>query len=276
LFYQPLNEPISPVMFPFSTAIQRLRQSVIFGLLSLVCSLNHAAPVIPTLPLMYLEARDQLDQLRPISPLYQAMFDYFEQDMSVKFEIKRYPWTRLLQHAENGEGLVWAMTKNQERLRIFHYSEPIFRRYVWIATRSDASFNFSDIADLKGKTVGLVRGASYGDQFDQKKGSLFKVEEDVAAPAARMKKLISKRMDVMLFSHRYTTASAVQAYLNAEAKNLHLDLPPGVSFSILKKPLLADDMYFAIRADQDNGIINTINASIARGKRSGEITRRLK
>ncbi|MCX7217652.1 MAG: transporter substrate-binding domain-containing protein [Burkholderiales bacterium] len=263
-------------MFLYSIARQKLRNTVIFGTVILIASLasiSHAAPVIPTLPLMYLEARDQHDQLRPISPLYQAMFDYFEQDMGVKFEIRRYPWTRLLQHAENGDGLVWAMTKNQERLRIFHYSQPIFRRYVWIATRSDASFKFASLADLKGKTLGLVRGASYGDDFDQQKGKLFQVEEDVAAPAARMKKLINKRMDVMLFSHRYTTASAVQAYLNAEAKNLHLDLPPGVSFSILSKPLLVDDMYFAIRADQDDGIINTINASIARGKRSGEIAR---
>lgn len=239
-------------------------------------TLSHAATPPPALPLMYLEARDQHDQLRPISPLYQAMFAYFEQDMGVKFEIQRYPWTRLLRHAENGEGLVWAMTKNQERLRIFHYSQPVFRRYVWIATRSDASFKFSSLADLKGKTLGLVRGASYGDQFDEQKGKLFQVEEDVAAPAARMKKLINKRMDVMLFSHRYATASAVQTYLNSEAKNLHLDMPPGISFSILQKPLLADDMYFAIRADQDDGIINTINASIARGKRSGEIARRLK
>ncbi|MFZ6751391.1 substrate-binding periplasmic protein [Undibacterium sp. Ren11W] len=260
-------------MLPFSTAIQKLLHSVIFGLFTLVCNLNHAAPVTPILPLMYLEARDQHDQLRPVSRLYQTMFTYFEQDMGVKFEIKRYPWSRLMQHAKNGEGLVWAMTKNQERLRIFHYSQPIFRRYVWIATRSDASFKFSSLTDLKGKTLGLVRGASYGDEFDEQKGKLFQVEEDVASPAARMKKLINKRMDVMLFSHRFATASAVQAYLNAEAKKLGLDMPPGVSFSILNKPLLADDMYFAIRADRDDGIINTINASIARGKRSGEITR---
>ncbi len=51
---------------------------------------------------------------------------------------------------------------------------------------------------------------------------------------------------------------------------------PGTSFTVLRKPLQTVDIYFAIKADKDDGIIDKMNVSILRAKRSGDISRILR
>ncbi len=58
-------------------------------------------------------------------------------------------------------------------------------------------FPFDDIQDLKGKTVGVQRGSSYGEQFEKGKNEIFTPEEDNHGKQ-RLLKLLSRRIDVAL------------------------------------------------------------------------------
>jgi ABC-type amino acid transport substrate-binding protein len=145
---------------------------------------------------------------------------------------------------------------------------------VWLVTRSDASFNFVDVQDLRGKSVGVVRGVSYGDEFDQQKNRIFKLEEDNASTASRLQKLARKRMDVMLFSRRESSPEEVAAYINKYvSEQMNGELPPGTSFIVLRKPLQAVDIYMAIKAESDDGVLDKLNAAILKAKKNGDIAR---
>ncbi|WP_394781850.1 substrate-binding periplasmic protein [Undibacterium sp.] len=211
----------------------------------------------------------------PLLKEWRRIFNVVEQGIGVEFDIRIYPWPRALANAREGEGLVFGLAKTRERSQVFHFTEPVFASYVWLVTRSDSAFAFNGVSDLKGKSVGVVRGVSYGDEFDQQKNKVFRLEEDNASLSSRLQKLERRRMDVMLFSHRESNPDEVAAIINrfiADQMNSQ-SFTSGTSFTVLRRPLQAVDIYFAIKADKDDGIIDKMNGAIIRAKKSGEISR---
>jgi polar amino acid transport system substrate-binding protein len=227
------------------------------------------------IPLLIRELKNQNGETLPISDEIQKILAYIEQDQNLHFEIRRYPWNRLLQNAAAGEGLVFGMSKTKARAAIFRFSQPVFSNYVWLVTRSDATFPFATIQDLKAKSVGVVRGSSYGDEFDAQRNILFHVEEDVSSNSARLNKLWNRRMDVMLFGDRHSQAGAVENYLNQMMQDAEggAGVASGQKFAVLPKPLLVDDLHFAIILQNSEGLIEKIDAAIGKGKKTGEFSR---
>ena len=171
------------------------------------------------------------------------------------------------------------MSRTRERLTMFHFSEPIYANYVWLVTRSDATFAFNGMQDLKGKTVGIVRGTSYGDEFDANRNSLFQVEEDTGSHGARLKKLLNRRMDVMVFGDRRSQAEDVEQLLlqilrkDTSSTDRATDRAFDTNFKVLAKPMSVDDLHFAAVSPQYDGWIKKLSQAIIAGKRSGEINR---
>jgi ABC-type amino acid transport substrate-binding protein len=262
-------------------AVANSRRAALAGMCLLPCLLpsllpllaqaqTTAAPVLPSVPLLVRELRGEHGEMMPLRPEIRALLNFFERELKVSFEIRRYPWRRLLANARGGEGLVFGLTETAERLTQFKFSETIYINYVWIVTRSDARFPFQGMADLKGKTLGVARGASYGDDFDHQRNVLFIVEEDDAsAYSIRLKKLLNHRMDAMLYGDRRSDPVEIETLLNKMMANE--SLPPGISFSVLPTPLMHDELHFAVMPEQDHGLIDKLNAAIAKGRRSGEI-----
>ncbi|MBC3920766.1 transporter substrate-binding domain-containing protein [Undibacterium sp. CY18W] len=229
------------------------------------------------LVLLVRELRNEEGDLVPIREEIRQLLNYFERELRIRFEIRRYPWIRLLNNAKNGEGIVFGLSRNRERLATFRFSETIYANYVWLVTRSDASFVFNSMQDLKGKTVGVVRGASYGDEFDSMRNVLFLVEEDVSSHGARLKKLLNKRMDVMVFGDRRSQPEEVKQLLINMLSNetSHMETAIEQSFKVLPKPLLVDDLHFAAVSPQYDEWIQKLNLAILAGRKSGEINRLL-
>ena len=227
------------------------------------------------LVLLIRELRNEAGEIVPIREEIRQLLNFFEREIQVKFEIRRYPWTRLLNNARNGEGIVFGLSKNRERLQAFQFSEPIYANYVWLITRSDASFNYNNMLDLKGKTVGVIRGTSYGDEFDSQRNVLFQVEEDTSSNGARLKKLLNKRMDVMVFGDRRSQPEDVTQLLirilHSESAQVDRSLEHG--FKVLSKPMLVDELHFAAAGAQYEEWIRKLNAAILAGRKSGEISR---
>ncbi|MFZ6775633.1 substrate-binding periplasmic protein [Undibacterium sp. Ji83W] len=209
----------------------------------------------------------------PYNPVFQQAVGYVEKELQVQFEYRRYPWNRLLQSLNEGEGLAFGLSKTRERAQTLHFSLPAFATHVWLVVRSDKSFAFSRLSDLQGKTVGMVRGSTYGDEFNKAKASLLLIEDDVYSLPSRLKKLLSKRTDVMLFSHHDPDPRKVEAMLNKTMPEIAPDtpMPPGVTFKVLDHFLFVDYIHFAILASQDKGIIEQINKAIKKGQQDGSM-----
>ncbi|GGC95413.1 substrate-binding periplasmic protein [Undibacterium terreum] len=230
----------------------------------------------PDIVLMVASMTDAVPGTLP-QPAFRNTIEFVERGLDVGFEVRRYPWNRLLQNLNSGEGLAFGLSKNTARLQTLHFSDPVYVNYVWLVTRSDAVFPFSGMQDLKGKSLGINRGASFGDEFDRKKNILFTAEEDAYGLQSRLRKLLNNRMDAIIYQNRNADPEQVELMLNRRVMEdmPEIRMPPGVVFRVLRKPLMMDNIHFAIRARDDDGIIKKINAVIARGKKSGDLAKAL-
>lgn len=225
--------------------------------------------------LLIRELRNDKGDVIPIKEDIRQLLLFLEREANVSFKIEYYPMARLLSQVKNGDGLGFGLSKNSERLETMRFSEPIYANYVWIVTRKNNVFPFATIDDLKGKTIGVMRGVSYGDEFDQKKNEVFTVEEDTASHVARLKKLAMKRMDAMLFGARQTNSIEVEALLHhmQNVDRSHVLDTSESEFTVLSKPLRIDELHFAVSLHKYGDLIKRINIALARGKKNGEINR---
>lgn len=225
-----------------------------------------AAP--PVLPLIMGQALDEHGKPRPLPKRQAELFALLERQLGVRFDIRRYPWPRVERSAHSGEGLVFGLPKNGPRMAALHYSTPALSNTLWLATRNDASFAFSSLADLSGKTVGAVRGYGYGDAFEQARGKLFHVADDPSSRALRVRRLLLQRVDAVLFFQPIgRSAAELEAELVAIALPLarELGLPPTVRPVVLPKPVQRENhQYFAIAHGKDDGLIGRIDVILAR------------
>lgn len=238
---------------------------------SFVCSLVHADP--PT-SLLFGENKNEHGEQLPLPNLIKYLLMQVESDTGIRFSIKSYPWPRAINMARNEGKLIFGLSLTSEREKEFNFSEPLYYNNVWIVTRSDQTFPFKSLEDLKGKTIGILRGASYGGDFDQAQNKLFKVEEDIGVYSVRLKKLNNKRMDAILFASPDSRAANVEIRINqilrTDAERNSQAIP---SFSVLPTPLLKDGLRFAISRDQNAELLQRIDKAIAKGKANGSFNK---
>lgn len=112
-----------------------------------------------------------------------------------RYEVHLSPWKRAYELALRAEGGVVGVSYNSERAKLFDFSKPIYDDDIQIVTLKDKTFAYTKLDDLKGKVIGGVNGASYGEVVDKAVASgLFTVERDVGA-AGRLRKLLAGRLD---------------------------------------------------------------------------------
>ena len=232
-------------------------------------AVRHAVAAEPRpIPLLIGDTLDEQGKPRPLSAVKRKLLDALERELGVVFELRMYPWARAERNALNGAGLVFGLPKNADRLRVLRYSDVALHNNVWLVTRSDATFPFHTLDDLRGKTVGTVRGYSYGDDFDRARGKLFRTEDDIPSRGTRLTRLMLKRVDVVLLLQPSTqSAKEVEAEVRdfMAARLQSIGAAANAGYSVLPKPMTADSgMFFAIARDRDDGIINRINTALAR------------
>jgi ABC-type amino acid transport substrate-binding protein len=221
-----------------------------------------------TIPLLIGDTLDEKGKPRPVTGAKRKLFDALERELGVVFELRMYPWARAERHALEGGGLIYGLPKTAERLRALRYSEAATHRNLWLVTRSDATFTFNTLEDLRGKTLGIVRGYSYGEAFDNARGKLFRAEDDISSRGTRLTRLMLKRVDaILLFQPVGQSAKEVEAEIAAYmAPRLQaIGAAANAGYSVLPKPLAAEtQQFFAIARASDDGIIDRINAALAR------------
>jgi len=253
------------------------RRLLRLSLLVLACPPLQSGAATPTVSLIVGETLDRHGRVKPLREWQVELFAYLEQELGIRFDIRMYPWPRAERNARNGNALVFGLPKNPDRLRALRYSDAAVRNTLWVVTRSDAAFRFDSIADLKGKTIGAVRGYGYGDEFEQARNKVFKVEDDIPSRQNRLQRLLLKRVDaVLLYQPSWQNAAEVESELRALAAPLarELALPEDVTLSVLPRPMQVENQqFFAISRARDNGLIDRINAALARQQKPAMLAR---
>ena len=228
---------------------------------------------VPSITLLTGESRDDNGEVIPIRPENQRILEFIEHSIGIHFDIRRLPIPRVIEGVKQGDGLGYGISKTSERLKFLAYSETIFTDYVWLIVPDDSSIETGSHAELKGKSIGIIRGIRYNDEIDGMRNVWFKVEEDPSQISSRLKKLMSGRMDAMLLNSRTRTAKELENDLNLymQDRNIHSDSTDRHGIRVISKPFLADDVYFVSGLNTDKSILNKINAAILKGRKSGDL-----
>ena len=122
-----------------------------------------------------------------------------------------------------------------------------------------------------------MRGYGYGEEFEQSRNKLFRVEDDIPSRATRLQRLLLKRVDaVLLYQPSWQNAAEVESELRALAAPLvrDLSLPQGLTVSVLPHPVQVENQqFFAISKGKDDGLIDRINAALARQQKPASLAR---
>ncbi|NVO05462.1 MAG: transporter substrate-binding domain-containing protein, partial [Rhodoferax sp.] len=155
------------------------------------------------------------------------------------YDLQLRPWKRAYEEARSGQGALVGASLTAERSALFDFSDPIYADDIQVVVRRDRAFVFNQLKDLKGKVMGGVIGASYGQEVDQAiKDGLFTVDLDIGQ-SSRLLKLLAGRMDGALIGNGQAGFEAVlhsSPELLAQRNQL----------LVLKTPLTRDMLYFAI------------------------------
>lgn len=217
-------------------------------------------------PLLFGENRNEKGDLNPIPERFTKVFSAIEKDLSIQFQLQIYPWNRAVKIASTEGGLIFGLSVTPERADIFTFSDPVVYQYLWLVTRSDRQFEFKTLQDLKGKTIGVVRGSRYGGEFDQQKNILFKTDDDIDAYGTRLKKLSNRQIDAIIFASPLTDPKEVERIVNAIKIPTENDTVPQTHarFTVLSVPVLKDGIRFAILRGHNEKLIEGINRTLRR------------
>ena len=184
--------------------------------------------------------------------LVERIFQLADIDLELKF----LPFQRAYQYTLRDEvnGL-FNFYKTPERLALFDYSEKIIQNPLVLFIKKGSTITFNTLADLKGLRVGVLRGYTYGIDFD--KNTSF-VKEIGNSHESNFKKLAMGRLDV------YVCDRLVGLHVARENRLIS-------EFEILPVPVIIMDGHIGFAKDKHKSIILKINKIIKEMHQNGEI-----
>ncbi|WP_404421717.1 substrate-binding periplasmic protein [Thalassospira australica] len=110
--------------------------------------------------------------------IYPALIRTIFLHAGIDVDIVAVPWKRAIENLDANKGGVAGIYKNLERQKKYFFSDPIHVERLMFYQRQDAFSDPGDIDDLRGQTVGVIRGWSYGDEIDNaRKRGVFTASE---------------------------------------------------------------------------------------------------
>jgi polar amino acid transport system substrate-binding protein len=130
--------------------------------------------------------------------IYPGLIESAFKHMNVPVSVETKPWKRAIQEIDEGQAGVGGIYKNAEREKKYDYSDQIFLEKLVIYFNKAHPVNFKEIGDLKGKKVGVLRGWSYGDDFDNARKANELTAEEVASDDQNFQKLDQGHLDAVV------------------------------------------------------------------------------
>ena len=154
--------------------------------------------------------------------------------------VQAKPWRRAFVEIDKAQAGVGGLYKNAERLAKYDFSEPIYVENIAVFYRTVRPFDFRTVADLYGKRVGVLRGWSYGDDFDVAKRNGSIATEEVSSDRSNFLKLTDGRLDAVLAIEESGQAAMAASGLHGiEQANAYLASYP-VYLAFSKKAAKSD------------------------------------
>lgn len=154
----------------------------------------------------------------------------------LQWQLQLLPWPRALLGAELGQHLTFGLSRNPARDKVFAYSQPVFVSRGWLVVPKARPIVFERLEDLRGLTLCVSRGATYGAAFEDARRRLFRVEHGGNDLEGRARMLVAGRCDAMLATHR-GSAAALERRLRP--------LRDGAQLQVLPRPLVEEGILFA-------------------------------
>lgn len=180
--------------------------------------------------------------------------------MNEPVQIDAVPWKRAIAEIDAGSAGVAGIYKTQERLQKYDYSATLLTEKLVVVARRDRALHFAGLEDLAGLRIGVIRGWSYGDEFDAMRAAgRFQVEE-VVGDSPNFNKLEAGRLD------------AVISIEQGSRKTLATGNFP--SLQVLPVPLAMKTAHLAFsRAQHKGALLARFDAAMEALRRSGEFDR---
>ncbi|MDM8538284.1 transporter substrate-binding domain-containing protein [Desulfobacterales bacterium HSG17] len=92
--------------------------------------------------------------------------------LRIEEEIRVVPWKRALSYAKNGKAdAIFSVRYTEERSKFIYYlAEYMIEEKTVILAQKGSGIRITKLDDLKDKTIGVVRGYTYGTKFDKYQG----------------------------------------------------------------------------------------------------------
>lgn len=182
-----------------------------------------------------------------------------------RVELTLYPWARAYLASMSGQGGLLGISWTWRRDEVFDYSEPVFVDEVVIVVKKGREFRYRGLSDLQGKTLGTVRGASFGSAFDRAhQEGVFSIEGDNGA-RNRLSKLAAGRIDCALFNIGKAGFQETLRLHNIPSREWK-------NFVVLPVPLRKDPNYLAFPKTMHMGEwLQGFNQIIKQGYARGDI-----
>lgn len=181
------------------------------------------------------------------------------------YEVRLSPWKRAYELALRAEGGVVGVSFNSERAKVFDFSKPIYDDDIQIVTLKNKTFAYTKLDDLKGKVIGGISGASYGEVVDKAVAAgLFTVERDVGA-AGRLRKLLAGRLDAAFIGNG---SFGLDDVINSQDE---LRSNRG-QFVALPTPLTRDPLHLAFAKTMNKrAALDRFDAALEKLRKTGEL-----
>ena len=182
-----------------------------------------------------------------------------------RYELRLSPWKRAYEMAARGDGGLMGVSLTQERAKIFDFSRPVYDDDIQIVTLKERTFHYAKLEDLKGKVIGGVIGASYGDEVDRAiAAGLFTMDRDVGQ-AGRLRKLLVGRLDAAFIGNGNSGFDGIVGSIDQLRINRE-------RFAILPTPLTRDPLYLAFaRSMHKRAVLDRFDSAVDKLRKSGEL-----
>lgn len=209
----------------------------------------------------------------PSTPQVSKIFNYFERESRLKFDLIVLPWKRAQLEAMHGTGILYGFSKSAERLAQYRFSQPVITFQVWAISYGEGTSRYAELKDLKGKSVTSGLGLSHGEEYEKAKNNVFTVQEEFISYRERFRKLAKRQSDVLFIPfHQSFGREQVDKFVNfkmvPEFKDPELN---DKIFDISLNPLFSDTIHFASAKGQLNDVINKLDKVIQKGMKNGEL-----
>ena len=178
-------------------------------------------------------------------------------------KVKTCPWKRCQLMAEKEGAFITSFSKNDERLKIFIFSDVIMNDDLVIVTKKGKEFSLNDSKSYKRKIIGAQSGVGFGEKNQGFREGMI-IEAD-SSDINRVKKIMLNRIDGGFFS-------LGKLGINYSAKMAGYSLD---NFSVLPTVVSKDPNYLATGIHTLNALekIKKINAAIKTLKADGTIAK---